>query len=602
MKFTFPPESRPLAGFTLKRAIYRGGFGEVYYGLTDAGREVALKLLQHNTEVELRGVQQCLNLSHPNLVTIFDVKQDEDGDHWIVMEYIAGETLESTIRKSPQGLPLEVIRQWLPGITAGIGFLHRHGLVHRDLKPANLFIENGIVKIGDIGLSKFISPSRHSAHTQSVGTVYYMSPEVAKGRYGKAVDIYALGIILYEMLTGDLPFNGESTGEILMKHLTEMPDLKKIPASLRPVIGRALEKDAALRFATAADFQQAFDAAVRQHTVLTSQPAGSSFQQQTTTSTAGPARSNGHCRPIHKRKKPGFSVDWAIPLAMIIALGFLKNSRSPVLATVIFALGLLVSRLIVREKYKKSAAQAGLSPRTPLTRPPRSTDVTAAAALHSQRTFHAGLQKGLTACLVSVPFVAVLGGVLAALRPSLFMIPGGAQIEPGLLGFFLCVCLLSTWGILLTTVPRHSARRKNASRWEWAVTGALIGLIAAKLGTFLMVELPLFGDLQSSSMVHHIGELPLSSLVSGPTLAGYLVFFTTFFALRKWNQMTSPLRSKRFSVGAVFLTLLTAWLTTKVFDFPSDWALAWGAIIACSVQLASPWHDEQRPHAMDHSL
>ena len=98
MKFTFSPETRVLDGYTIKRAIYRGGFGEVYYALSDAGREVALKLLQNNTEIELRGVQQCLNLSHPNLVTIFDVRNDDDGDHWIIMEYVAGETLDAAIQ------------------------------------------------------------------------------------------------------------------------------------------------------------------------------------------------------------------------------------------------------------------------------------------------------------------------------------------------------------------------------------------------------------------------------------------------------------------------------------------------------------------------
>ena len=89
MKFTFAPESTPLDGFTIKRAIHRGGFGEVYYALSDAGKEVALKLLNNNLEVELRGVSQCLNLKHPNLVTIFDMKTDNDGDHWIVMEYVS---------------------------------------------------------------------------------------------------------------------------------------------------------------------------------------------------------------------------------------------------------------------------------------------------------------------------------------------------------------------------------------------------------------------------------------------------------------------------------------------------------------------------------
>lgn len=243
MKFTFAPETTPLAGYTIKRAIDRGGFGEVYYALSDSGKEVALKLLQRNQQVELRGVSQCLNLKHPNLVTIFDIRTDADDDHWVVMEYVSGKSLEVVLAENPTGLPLGEVEDWLAGIAAGTAFLHDRGIVHRDLKPANVFRENGVVKIGDVGLSKFITPSRRSAQTDSVGTVYYMAPEVARGKYGSELDVYSLGVILYEMLTGHVPFSGESTGEILMKHLTEPPDLSKIPAQFRGVVGRALEKD-----------------------------------------------------------------------------------------------------------------------------------------------------------------------------------------------------------------------------------------------------------------------------------------------------------------------------------------------------------------------
>src|SRR5258708_16266917 len=104
-------------------------------------------------------------------------------------------------------------------------------------------MEDGIVKMGDYGLSKFISCSRRSGHTGSVGTVHYMAPEVANGRYGKEVDIYALGIVLYEMITGHVPFDGESLGEVLMKHLTAQPDLSMIAEPYRTAIARALAKD-----------------------------------------------------------------------------------------------------------------------------------------------------------------------------------------------------------------------------------------------------------------------------------------------------------------------------------------------------------------------
>ena len=261
-KFTHTAESRPLDGYTIKRPLHRGGFGEVYFAVTDGGRDVAMKLLQHNVDVELRGVQQCLNLSHPNLVTIFDVKQDGDGDHWIIMEFVPGETLDDLLRRENRPLPMQEVLRWMRGLCAGVGHMHDRGIVHRDLKPSNIFGAEGIVKVGDIGLSKFITASRRSAHTESVGTVYYMAPEISRGRYGKEVDIYALGIIAYEMLTGNVPFDGESAGEILMKHLTQPPNLSALPERLRPVIHHALAKDPHHRPQSVSAFLKEFEAAV----------------------------------------------------------------------------------------------------------------------------------------------------------------------------------------------------------------------------------------------------------------------------------------------------------------------------------------------------
>ncbi|MDA1015072.1 MAG: serine/threonine-protein kinase [Planctomycetota bacterium] len=261
MKFTFPPGSKPLDGYTIKRGIDRGGFGEVYYAISDAGKEVALKLLQDNLDVELRGVTQCLNLAHPNLVTIFDIRKDADDDHWIIMEYLPGQTLEAVLDANPDGLSSAETQQWVSGIASGLAFLHECGIVHRDLKPANIFRRDGVVKIGDVGLSKFITHSRRGAQTESVGTLYYMAPEVAKGNYGREVDIYALGVIAYELITGNVPFDGESKAEILMKHLTAPPDVTVLPLVVQPVVARALEKDPRSRpsdvveFAT--DLQQA---------------------------------------------------------------------------------------------------------------------------------------------------------------------------------------------------------------------------------------------------------------------------------------------------------------------------------------------------------
>src|SRR5262249_25050211 len=185
MKFTYNSGQRPLDGYTLKRGIGRGGFGEVYYAVSDGGKEVALKLVRGNQDVELRGMAQCLNLKHPHLVSLFDMRTDAQGDHWVVMEYIAGEPLSVVLNRHPQGLPQELAQQWFLALAKAVGYLHDHGIVHRDLKPGNIFIENGLVKVGDYGLCKFISGSQRNAQTQSVGTVHYMAPEISTGNYNK---------------------------------------------------------------------------------------------------------------------------------------------------------------------------------------------------------------------------------------------------------------------------------------------------------------------------------------------------------------------------------------------------------------------------------
>lgn len=248
MAYTFRHGDRPLEGLTIQRAVGRGGFGEVYYALTDSGKQVALKYLRDNPEIELRGISHVMNLKSPHLITIYDVRKNQEHEPFVVMEYVSGPSLLELMTAEPKGLGEQKAAFFLNGIAKGLSYLHERGIVHRDLKPGNIFYDDGYVKIGDYGLSKHMSVSRHSGNTVSVGTVHYMAPEIGSGNYTKAIDIYALGVILYEMLTGRLPFTGSSMAEILMRHLQDRPDMGGIPEPFARVIARALQKNPADRF------------------------------------------------------------------------------------------------------------------------------------------------------------------------------------------------------------------------------------------------------------------------------------------------------------------------------------------------------------------
>ncbi len=250
MAYRFKHGDRPVEGYTIQRAIGAGGFGEVYYAVSDGGREVALKYLRDNPEIELRGVSACMNLKSPHLVSIFDVRKSVDNEYFILMEYCSGPSLRDLLVAEPNGLGEQKAAFFVREIAKGLAYLHDRGVVHRDLKPGNIFYDDGYVKIGDYGLSKFMSVSRHSGQTASVGTVHYMAPEIGSGDYGRGVDIYALGVMLYEMLLGRVPFEGSSMGEVLMKHLTSQPEVDNLPDPFARVIRRALQKDPRERYQT----------------------------------------------------------------------------------------------------------------------------------------------------------------------------------------------------------------------------------------------------------------------------------------------------------------------------------------------------------------
>lgn len=653
MKFTFPPESKPLAGYTLKRGIHRGGFGEVYYALSDAGKEVALKLLQDNSDIELRGVSHCLNLKHPNLVTIFDVKTDADGDHWVIMEYMSGSSLEDVLDAFPSGMNLAEVQAWLSGIAAGVGFLHDRGLVHRDLKPANIYRENGVAKIGDVGLSKFISQSRRDGQTQSIGTVYYMAPEVAHGRYGREVDIYSVGVILYEMLTGRVPFEGETAGEILMKHLAEKPDLSRIPAPLRPVLAKALEKDPHERTQSIDQLERDFIRA-----------AGGEISPETIPNEAfldthrnghrnaytHPPRANAGRPAAHQaagavatqqRQRADVALLLKLGAAVIVLLAFVAPGIIPMLMRTLFAagiygaLGYAVFRLVklgLAAAGITAAASAVTTPQAPVaapavTMPPPIPSVTApppppvvhrsveqrraapkkftvdtVRMIPARRRF-AELSASMTFAVFATAMI--IGGLSlvahVAPGPTMGTLRGATgQLDAGRIGLFGLTTLLGAWAVLIPTkFWEGTGTHASTRRLTLLLAGAAVGGAGYWLDRVLMVDVPTEAYV-SNSVFAQVGSHPLvmqvsssenwSGLTAGrPSLLGYVVFFAGLMALRRWWRHADEFRTKRFRISSLLLTVGLAYLLSVVWAFPQVWAMIWAAAISGVVQLSAAW-------------
>ncbi|SER53081.1 Stk1 family PASTA domain-containing Ser/Thr kinase [Salisediminibacterium halotolerans] len=262
-------EKRVNDRYEIIRSIGAGGMADVYLArdlILD--RDVAVKVLkeQFSNDDEFirrfrREAKSATSLSHPNVVSIFDVGEEDD-EYFIVMEYVDGMTLKEYIQQYGRLSAVESMRI-LDQLTSAVGHAHDNQIVHRDLKPQNILIRHdGTAKVTDFGISRAISDATIT-HTNSVlGSVHYLSPEQAKGGFVTyQSDLYALGVIAYEMLSGDVPFSGDTAVSIAIKHLQEpIPSLKEmdtsIPQSVENIIIRSTAKDAADRYRNAAQMNE----------------------------------------------------------------------------------------------------------------------------------------------------------------------------------------------------------------------------------------------------------------------------------------------------------------------------------------------------------
>jgi serine/threonine protein kinase len=337
--------------------IARGGMAEVYLGThTTLQREVAVKILraQFEDDSELlerfeREARVVAKLRHQNIVQVFDF-DTIDNSPYIVMEYVRGPSLSqylSVLHKNNLRVELADMGKILTGVANALQYAHDSGVIHRDIKPGNIILTSHAGRIvpgatlprdfvpvlTDFGLVRFLNTSRQTSSGHTAGTPAYMSPEQARGETTDArTDIYSLGIVLYEMLAGDVPFDGETTVSILLKHMAApLPPIPGLSHPLQMVLNKALAKDRSERYQTVLKFADAFNLATSAQAEQSTFKDIPSTKEPVPIPYSDPAKSliiinSPPPAPFAKRLKP--VVLGMIALALLGVIYFIKDFKS----------------------------------------------------------------------------------------------------------------------------------------------------------------------------------------------------------------------------------------------------------------------------------
>jgi serine/threonine-protein kinase len=321
--------------YMIERPIARGGMAEVFLARDQyLDRPVAVKVLfpefardQAFVERFRREAQNAAMLNHPNIVGVYDYGQ-ERGTYFIVMEYVEGRSLREILQEEGPLPPITAARITAE-TAAALDFAHRHGVVHRDVKPGNVLItQSGQVKVADFGIAANPTDARQGL-TQTgavIGTATYFSPEQAQGyQVDGRTDVYALGIILYEMLTGRAPFIGESPVAVAMKHVREQPVppnqyVPDLPPDLERIVLKAMSKDLATRYQSAEELRADLVRFGRGQPVTAPVLAATAIDDAPTLASAPPPTAREPVAPMW-REEPRRR--WAPVIAVIMGLAML---------------------------------------------------------------------------------------------------------------------------------------------------------------------------------------------------------------------------------------------------------------------------------------
>ncbi|MBI3652457.1 MAG: protein kinase [Acidobacteria bacterium] len=287
-----------------------GGMGEVFKGIDlMLEREVAIKMLRPELARQQSIVERfraeaitLARLNHPNIATLYNFAR-QGNDFFMVMEYVKGHTFERLLKQSG-AMPYQRAVQLFAQALDGMAHAHRLGIIHRDVKPANVMLmDAGLIKVMDFGIARVLGSNRITRTGNVIGTIEYMSPEQIRGEATDArADIYSLGILLYEMLTGRVPFDSSSEYELMRRQVEDAPlpprtFTKEIPLALEQVIMRALAKKPEARFQTADEFRAVMLKNVGAATARLMDPSAAATVRQPTPAQAAPVK-------VAKPKKP----------------------------------------------------------------------------------------------------------------------------------------------------------------------------------------------------------------------------------------------------------------------------------------------------------
>ena len=327
--------------YRLERKLGGGGMADVWLAEDqELGRKVAIKMLHDRYANDTQFVERfrreathAAGLSHPNVVSIFD-RGEAGGSYFIVMEYVEGRTLkELIVTRGPCPVPVAI--SYVRQVLAALRYAHRNGIVHRDIKPHNVLVDHeGRVKVADFGIARAGSSQLTEAGS-IIGTAQYLSPEQARGApVDESSDLYSTGILLFELLTGQVPFTGETPVEIAMKHLSQVPPApssirSEIPHDLDLVVLRALAKEPADRYRSAKEMDRDLELVGRGDAVgpETEEAATMVLRGESTAETSVQARPVGfggdeRYRAYEGQVKTGRAWwPWLVAAAAAIALG-----------------------------------------------------------------------------------------------------------------------------------------------------------------------------------------------------------------------------------------------------------------------------------------